>query len=131
MVDEERSSGETPNPVDPSITERMARVERSIAALSDTLTHQVRTRRLVVVDEDDNERIVGSADHGIAELRIELPTRAGRHGSLALVAFHGSFDGSPTIGVDLWADGNSVAGLSAWLGEDGGWKTGLHRDEDR
>ena len=96
---------------------RLARVE---AALSD-LGHEVRTRRLVIVDDDGQERIVGEVVRGTAELSIDLPGQPhGRRSSVLVFANPGDEELAlpPGLGVQLWVEGDAVDELGTWLGVD-------------
>ena len=55
---------------------RVTRIERAFEALSG----EVRTRQLVVVDDEDHPRIVGEVFADAAELRLELPAVDGEPG---------------------------------------------------
>ncbi len=73
---------------------------------------EVRTRRLVVVNHQDTERIVGEVvPDGTAEVRMDLPGRpVGERTSLLLFANPGDeASWLPSgVGVHLWVDGDAV-----------------------
>jgi hypothetical protein len=109
------------------IERRITRVERAFEALSG----EVRTRQLVVVDDEDHPRIVGEVFADTAELRLELPTVGGGPGAelllFAITASHpGPVDLGPAVGLQLRAEGRAVFELDAWPGPDGAWRPHLH-----
>ena len=112
----------------------MGRVEAALRALEATvraLRDEVRTRQLVVVDDEDRPRIVGEVFGEVAELRLELPMFDERPGSeLLLFAVAnerpGPVDLGPAVGLQLRAQGNSVFELDAWPDADGVWRTHVH-----
>lgn len=106
---------------------RVASLERLLLGLRD----EVRTRQLVVVDDDDHPRIVGEVFADVAELRLELPGTPGEPGPelllFAVVASHPSpFELGPAIGMQLRAQGRAVFELDAWPDVDGVWRPHLH-----
>ena len=87
------------------------------------LIPEVRTRRLVVVDDDGHERIVGEVVSGYAELRLDLPGTAPER-STSLLLFASDVRGNdqgPSLGFQLWIDGDSVLGFSAHEEGSGVW----------
>jgi hypothetical protein len=80
---------------------------------------EVRTRRLVVVDDQGDEQVVGEVVNGQAELRVQLRSPVGRS---TTVLFYAAPDGGTTplapasafsfgqkggrVEVNLWADGD-------------------------
>jgi hypothetical protein len=108
--------------------ERLATgVERTVARLRD----EVRTRQLVVVDDDDHPRIVGEVFADVAELRLELPESGGNPGpELLLFAVASSHPApvelGPAIGMQLRAQGRAIFELDAWPDTDGVWRPHLH-----
>ncbi len=121
---------------------RLAALERSVRAMAD----EVHTRRLVVVDDRGRVRLVTEIVGDTAELRLELPGALGDRaadadggagerngGGPAAVVLHatssadGSDDGlGPAVGIQLWADGDSVVEIDAWPGPDGHWQPHVH-----
>lgn len=93
------------------VEERLKRLKEAVAALST----EVRTRRLVVTDDEGRDRIVGEVVDGVTELRLDLPGRAAGRGTAVLVfANPGSERLGPGIGVQLWHEGDCVDELSVW-----------------
>jgi hypothetical protein len=85
---------------------------------------ETRTRRLVVVDSEGYERIVGEVVNGHAELRLDLPgTAEGHRSSVLLFTRVRDRDIGPGLGVEVWLNGDSVLALGAWLNEEGDWMT--------
>jgi len=99
-------------------TGRPAAAEAALVALS----QEVRTRRLVVVDDRDRERIVAELVGDDAFLRLELlrPEGEGTTGLVLSVTTGGDVD-SPGVGVEFWADGDAIGGIDAWRTPDGRW----------
>lgn len=94
---------------------RVRRMEETVAGLG----REVRTRRLVIVDRRDDERIVGEVEPGgVAELRLDLPGRPqGNRTSVLLFSNPGTpvYDLPPGTGVHLWLDGEAVEEFDVWL----------------
>ncbi len=122
---------------------RLAALERSVRAMAD----EIRTRRLVVVDDLGRVRLVAEVVGETTELRLELPGAPGdraadaddgaasRSGAgRAAVVLHatpstvdGPDDGlGPAVGIQLWADGDSVVEIDSWPGPDGRWQPHVH-----
>src|SRR5882762_10115072 len=95
-------------PEPPGLVSRVAALERAVADLGVTL----HTRRLVLADEEGHERIVMHTERGVAEVRIVVPGREpGRSCMVALFASPSEGDTSPGVGIQVWADGDTVAEL--------------------
>jgi hypothetical protein len=98
-----------------ALAERVRRMEEALTGMS----REVRTRRLVVVDHQDDERIVGEVGaDGTAELRLDLPGRPwGKRTSVMLFGNPGTelFDLPPGVGIHLWLDGEPVEEFDIWL----------------
>lgn len=114
--------------------QRLAALEQAVAALGGEL----RTRRLVVAAGDRGPRIVCEVARGTAEVRVEAPA-PGDDGTPAVVLFatEGTVgmggDGSwldPTVGLQLWAEGDAVGELDAWPDGSGAWRGHLHLEGD-
>jgi hypothetical protein len=98
-----------------AVEERLRRLEAFVLR-SGT---EVRTRRLVVTDADDRERIIGEVVGTTAELRVDLPegTTDGRSSVLCFAN-----PGDPEmdlgwgLGVQLWVEGNIVDEMTDWWG---------------
>jgi hypothetical protein len=106
---------------------QVGRLERAIAAFS----AEIRTRQLVVVDDEDHPRIVGEVFADTAELRLELPDVDGAPGPelllFAITSSHpGPADLGPAVGLQLRAEGRAVFEVDAWPGPDGAWRPHLH-----
>lgn len=114
------------------VERRLAAVER----LASGLDREVRTRRLVVHDDDGRERIVAEVVCDTAELRVELGGESpGERSAVVLVASPlvtgrdaADVGMGPAIAVQLWTDGETTVGLEAWPGGDGRWRPHLHLD---
>lgn len=114
------------------VERRLAVVERWVAGLG----HEVRTRRLVVHDEEGRDRIVGEVCCGTAEVRVELGGEVpGDRSAVVLVASplvtgrDATDDGmGPAVALQLWAEGEPVIGLETWPGEGGRWRPHVHLD---
>ena len=96
-----------------------------VQRMEDTLTGmgaEVRTRRLVVVDHQDEERIVGEVESGgVAELRMDLPGRSwGNRTTVMLFSSPGTpfFELPPGTGIHLWLDGEPIKEFDIWLDAD-------------
>ena len=87
-----------------ALADRMRQMEEAVAGMGE----EVRTRRLVVIDRQDDERIVGEVEpDGTAELRLDLPGRPqGKRTSVMLFGNPGAdlFDLPPGVGIHLWLD---------------------------
>lgn len=113
----------------PGVEERLARLEARAGAL----TGEVRTHRLVVVDERGNERLVAEVRGSTVELRL---TTAGLgDGARPTAVLYVTDDRGPraaalgigaATGLQLWAEGNAVAELDAWPDDSGSWHPHLH-----
>ena len=93
---------------------------------------EVRTRRLVLEDDEGAPRAVAEVGEGVTEIRLDLPSAASENGTaVVLFATAGSdavdrYGLGPAIGVQLWAEGDAVAELDAWPDRDGRWRAHLH-----
>jgi hypothetical protein len=123
---------------------RLAALEQSVRAMAD----EIRTRRLVVVDDLGRVRLVTEVIGETTELRLELPggapgdratgpddgaaTRSGAgRAAVVLHATPSTVDGpddglGPAVGIQLWADGDSVVEIDSWPGPDGRWQPHVH-----
>jgi hypothetical protein len=87
---------------------------------------EVRTRRLVVTDDGGSPRIVGEVtEAGVAEFRLQLSHDAGDHASVLLFANPGDGREGPTLGLQLWAGGDSLAEMNLWR-EGNRWGVSSH-----
>lgn len=93
------------------LRQRVAALERELAALRD----EVRTRRLVLVDDQEEERVIAGVDGEVAEVRVRVPHQAGLPSTeVALFAAPAGTLLPSGVGVQLWADGDVVAELTWW-----------------
>ncbi|HVX22752.1 MAG TPA: hypothetical protein VHB02_15495 [Acidimicrobiales bacterium] len=96
-----------------AIEERLRRLE-AFMLRSGT---EVRTRRLVVTDDDGRERIVGEVVGTTAELRVDLPEGM-TDGRSSVLCF--ANPGDPDLqlgwglGVQLWVEGDIVDQMTDW-----------------
>ena len=87
---------------------RLEAVERQVAAWA----HEVRTRRVAVVDHDGNERLVTEIGDSFTELRLRLG-EGRRQLDLVLVAAREPADPrATTAGVEMWLDGDHAGGFT-------------------
>jgi hypothetical protein len=120
-------------PVGPELLEaRVTALEGTLLAMA----REVRTRRLVVVDDAGVPRLVAEVVEGTAELRLSTAmARRGRGTAVVLHAGAGP-DGEDErvqgrglgalMGLQLWAEGDALVELDAWPGPDGQWRPHLH-----
>ncbi|MGH9007868.1 MAG: hypothetical protein ACRDV6_09205 [Acidimicrobiales bacterium] len=116
------------------VVERVGDLERTVDALEEavrSLADEIRTRQIVVVDDDDHPRIVGEVFGDVAELRLELPTVGDEPGAEVLLfavssSHPGPVDLGPAVGIQLRARGRAVVELDAWPDPDGRWQPHLH-----
>jgi hypothetical protein len=95
----------------PALEARLAALEARLAALAD----EVRTRRVALVGDGDQERLVAEVVAGVTELRLDLPgCPPGRRTSLLVFAAPEQPDWCAGLGVQLWVGGNLVDELSWW-----------------
>jgi hypothetical protein len=97
----------------------------------DQASDEVRTRRLVIVDDDGTDRIVAEVRRSIAEVRVALPDIDGHTGSVQIYAAEhdGKGELGPMLGVQAWADGNVRAGIDVWL-EEGRWRSTVYSPDE-
>ena len=89
------------------------------------LVDEVRIRRLVIVDDAGQERIVAEVTRGHAEVRLLLADcRRGHESMVALSAGSDSLFG-PMVGVHLWAEGEQLGWFSAWRDAADPWRAYL------
>lgn len=98
---------------------------------------EIRTRRLVVCDDEGRERIVAEVRNGQAQLRLSfvgpsLPPRRTAHtdgaprASVVVFACPADGDLGPLAGLQVWADGDVVAAVEAWRDAGGPWRAAVH-----
>ena len=86
-------------------------------------TEEVRTRRLVICDEEDRARIVATVDRGMAEVRVAVDPDDDRFTGVVLAAGHPDY--GPVIGLHLFAGGNEVTSFVVVVGPGREWRTYL------
>ena len=81
---------------------------------------EVRTRRLVVVDDNDRARVVAEVRRDVAGLHVDVPHRPGA-GQTSVLVFAAPVDRlmgfGPGAGLQLWVDGEEVDRLEVWRDE--------------
>jgi hypothetical protein len=96
------------------LLQRVDALEREIAAMR----LQVRTGRLVVVDEAGRERLVAGLVGPAIELRLPLAASTpSRITEVVLFAVEGRDGLAGGVGVQLWGDGTVVRELTLWQDE--------------
>ena len=107
------------------VLERVACLERALTALATEL----RTRRVVVVDDESAERVVIDTVDDVAEVRVFVPgTAPGKSCMAALFAAAVTSDGGLGAGLQVVAEGDNVIELAAWRIEPRRWEANLHLD---
>lgn len=96
-------------------TSAIANLLDKIEGLEERLTNEVRTKRVVVVDDDGNERIVAEANENYARLQVhglpyEFCDGVPSTNSVALIA---DSDDGERVGVYLWMQGDTSAAFEA------------------
>lgn len=103
----------------PSLRGRVAQLEDRLAALG----VEVRTQRLVI-EAGGQDRIVAEVQRDVAEVRVDTGSGERHRGSgVVMFAAPASPDLPPSLGVQLWADGDALVEFNAWEDRDGGWRT--------
>jgi hypothetical protein len=101
---------------------RLADLERRVAAMADALarlSHELRTRRLVVVDDHGAPRVVADVTRGTAELRVT----DGDGAEVVLHAGAADLDGvEPSFGAHLRHGGDALAEVDAAPDDGGRWR---------
>lgn len=96
--------GDTPRPVGPEVLP------------------EIRARRLVIVDERGDERIVAEVTGDTAVVEVSLPSNFGKQASIVLVACPEVGDGiGPGVGVQGWAEDDQRTEVNLWQEADGRW----------
>lgn len=88
-------------------------LRRQMAALVEQVSTEVRTRRLVVVEEDGFERIVAEANGDSGEVKVQ--SRTATEDTTNVSMFAGEIDGFECAEVGLWHRGNNAAELITHL----------------
>ena len=109
------------------LEDRLATVEEGLGRLGD----EVRTRQLIVVDEQDHPRIVGEVFGDVAELRLELPGTGSEPGPELLLyavarSHPGSGDLGPALGLQFRTPDGALFEIDAWPDDRGVWRPHLH-----
>lgn len=120
-----------------SLPARLERVEGRLLILEGRLAglrDEIRTRQLIVVDDEDHPRIVGEVFGDVAELRLELPGALGEPGpELLLFAIARTHPGrdelGPALGLQLRSADGALFELDAWPDGHGVWRPHLHAGE--
>jgi hypothetical protein len=123
QADDEATSDE------PTVRERLASLETLISDLA----NEVRTERLVVQDSEGRTRVVAEIVGGVTEVRLDVPgSPSGEGAALLLFATDGQDDtGSEAgVGIQLWIEGDEVAGYSTWRNQRGEWRTDRYVRDD-
>lgn len=102
------------------LSRRVTALERLVA----TTSEELRTRRLVVVDRDGAERIVGAVVDGTAELSVVLGDPPPHRTGVVLFASPPSPLTDAGIGLQVWAEGDAQGELASWS-DRGGWRTAV------
>lgn len=92
------------------LRKRVKHLERELDELKTALATEIVTRRLVVIDEEDIERIAlqTEPDHGLAEVKVSTETD---DTYVVLRAAPHAFEGESILELAYWVDGNSVGDL--------------------
>jgi hypothetical protein len=122
------------NPQPEAIASRLERIEGRLATVEQHvvgLGAEVRTRQLIVVDEQDHPRIVGEVFGDVAELRLELPGTPSEPGPelllFAVARSHpGPSDLGSALGLQLRTADGTLFEIDAWPDEHGAWRPHLH-----
>lgn len=105
------------------------------ASLSEQMANEqeeVRTKRLVVLDHQDRERIVAEVIDGFAELRMDLPDSVSGSRTGVVIFTHSEQDDrelGSAIGVQLWAEGNAIIELTLWQSPSRAWVPDFVRED--
>ncbi|MGH9091292.1 MAG: hypothetical protein ACRDZR_07955 [Acidimicrobiales bacterium] len=87
-------------------------------------TEEVRTRRLVVVDEVGEERIVATVDRGQATLQVLVAGCPDGEETMVDISAGDDPEFGPSIGVHLCARGDEVAVFTVWRDDATPWREG-------
>lgn len=83
---------------------------------------EIRARRLAIVDERGDERIVAKVEDDIAVVEVSLPSNFGRGASIILVASpHVDDEVGPCVGLQGWAEDERKIEVDMWQESDGRW----------
>lgn len=93
------------------LEDRLASLELELAMLRASVEERLRTRRLVVVDEDGVERIVLEATSTTGSVLVRLAGQAGQTTGMEIYATE-SEGGAPDLGWCVLRDGDVV---SRWI----------------
>ena len=87
-------------------------------------TEEVRTRRLVVVDEGGEPRIVATVDRSHASLRVLVAGCERGEETMVDISAGDDPEFGPTIGVHLCGRGDEMAVMSVWRDDTEPWRHG-------
>lgn len=90
------------------IEDRLASLELELALLRASVEERLRTRQIVVVDEEGVERIVLDARHGTGSVLVRLAGPPGRTTGVEVYASQPEL-GPPEIGLCVLRDGDVVS----------------------
>lgn len=112
------------SPGDLGLEARVVRLEQVLLELS----QEVRTQRLTLAGSDGREALVALIDGDAVELRVLAPgARPG--GTTGIVCYATGDAAEPAMGVELWADGDAIAGATAVRDTDGTWRVAWFNDQ--
>lgn len=94
------------------LRDRLASLELELALLRASVEERLRTRRIVVVDEEGVERIVLEARHGTGSVLVLVPGEAGSTTGVEVFATQPDI-GPAEVGVCVLRDGDVVSRLTA------------------
>lgn len=87
-------------------------------------TEEIRTRKLVVVDEAGEERIVATVDRGLATLQVRVAGCPDGEETMVDILAGDDPEFGPSIGVHLCARGDEMAVVTLWRDDARPWQEG-------
>ena len=100
------------------MNDRLTLVEQRLGSLADEL----RTQRLVVVDNCGRERIIATVDGDVAEVTVSDGGELGRRCAVTLCSSPGRDGLPPQLGIQIWCHGDTIVELVAHQEDDGSWQ---------
>ena len=94
------------------LEDRLASLELEIALLRASVEERLRTRQIVVVDDEGNERIVLDARHGTGSVVVRVPGPGGATTGVEIFASQPEL-GAPEVGLCVLRDGDVVSRWSS------------------